>query len=137
MGDGNQVPIAIEEGLEPVVAEDGPDRQPGAGVALCLSGGGYRAMLFHLGAVIRLNELGMLPTLARISSVSGGSITAGMLGCVWNDLTFRNGVATDLTKHLVVPIRQVAEVTIDKRSILSGVLRPGSTIADAVVKAYD
>ena len=27
------------------------------GIALCLSGGGYRAMLFHVGAIIRLNEL--------------------------------------------------------------------------------
>ena len=45
-------------------------------VALCLSGGGYRAMLFHLGALWRLNELGYLKKLARISSVSGGSITS-------------------------------------------------------------
>ena len=27
-------------------------------IALCLSGGGYRAALFHLGALTRLNELG-------------------------------------------------------------------------------
>ena len=30
------------------------------GIALCLSGGGYRAMVFHLGALWRLNELGLL-----------------------------------------------------------------------------
>ena len=42
------------------------------GLALCLSGGGYRAMLFHLGTLWRLNELGYLPKLDRISSVSGG-----------------------------------------------------------------
>jgi predicted acylesterase/phospholipase RssA len=29
-------------------------------LALCLSGGGYRAMLFHAGAILRLNELGVL-----------------------------------------------------------------------------
>jgi NTE family protein len=28
------------------------------GVALCLSGGGYRAMIFHIGALWRLNEFG-------------------------------------------------------------------------------
>src|SRR5208282_640505 len=50
------------------------------GTALCLSGGGYRAMLFHLGSLWRLNEAGLLRKLNRISSVSGGSITAGMLG---------------------------------------------------------
>ena len=47
-------------------------------MALCLSGGGYRAMLFHVGALWRLNELGLLPRLDRVSSVSGGSITAGV-----------------------------------------------------------
>jgi NTE family protein len=55
-------------------------RQPEQGIALCLSGGGYRAMLFHLGSLWRLNEAGLLPKLDRISSVSGGSIAAGVLG---------------------------------------------------------
>jgi hypothetical protein len=31
--------------------------------------------MFHLGVLWRLNEAAMLPTLARVSSVSGGSIT--------------------------------------------------------------
>ena len=35
------------------------------GIGLCLSGGGFRAMLFHLGAFIRLNELGLLAKLDR------------------------------------------------------------------------
>ena len=61
----------------PVEAVDtGKPERVEPGVALCLSGGGYRAMLFHLGAIWRLNELGRLPTLDRVSSVSGGSITA-------------------------------------------------------------
>ncbi len=51
------------------------------GIGLCLSGGGYRATLFHLGALLRLNELGLLARseLRTISSVSGGSITAAHL----------------------------------------------------------
>src|SRR5262249_27784312 len=70
---------------------DGP--RPGTG--LCLSGGGYRAMLFHLGALWRLNELGLLHSLQRISSVSGGSITAAVLGHRWRRLAFnRDEVAT-------------------------------------------
>jgi NTE family protein len=55
-------------------------------IALCLSGGGYRAAIFHLGAVRWLNEIGWLPRLNRISSVSGGSILAGHLA-----YRFRNG----------------------------------------------
>lgn len=49
------------------------------GIALCLSGGGFRATLFHLGALRRLNELGILPQLTSISSVSGGSVTSAYL----------------------------------------------------------
>lgn len=50
-----------------------------AGTALCLSGGGFRAALFHLGATRRLNELGVLSSLDAISAVSGGSIFAAHL----------------------------------------------------------
>ena len=49
------------------------------GIALALSGGGYRAALFHLGAARRLNELGVLHQIDTISSVSGGSIFAAHL----------------------------------------------------------
>ncbi|KQU71001.1 patatin-like phospholipase family protein [Phycicoccus sp. Root101] len=49
------------------------------GKALCLSGGGYRAALFHLGAVRRLDELGILSQLDTISGVSGGSLVANLL----------------------------------------------------------
>ncbi|MGH1541559.1 MAG: patatin-like phospholipase family protein [Arenicella sp.] len=49
------------------------------GLALSLSGGGYRATLFHLGLLRRLNELDLLKSVDAISSVSGGSITAAKL----------------------------------------------------------
>lgn len=49
------------------------------GTALCLSGGGYRATLFHLGALRRLNELGVLSRVDTITSVSGGSLAAAQL----------------------------------------------------------
>src|SRR5918999_3040531 len=49
------------------------------GIGLCLSGGGFRATLFHLGALRRLNELGVLHRVRTISSVSGGSLMALVL----------------------------------------------------------
>src|SRR6266481_444265 len=52
--------------------EDPLERNLEEGIALCLSGGGYRAMLFHAGVLWRLNEIGILRKLDRISSVSGG-----------------------------------------------------------------
>lgn len=56
-----------------------PSREPREGTALCLSGGGFRAALFHLGALRRLNELGVLSQVTTITSVSGGSIIAAHL----------------------------------------------------------
>jgi len=38
-----------------------------AGIALCLSGGGYRAALFHLGSLRRLKETGIAMHAAAIS----------------------------------------------------------------------
>jgi len=49
------------------------------GTAFCMSGGGYRAALFHLGALRRLNELGVLSKIDTFTSVSGGSIAAAQL----------------------------------------------------------
>jgi NTE family protein len=116
-------------------AHDDP-RNPLDGIALCLSGGGYRAMLFHLGALWRLNELAFLPKLARISSVSGGSITAGVLGFKWDRLAFdSNGVGAAFHAEVVQPVRTLAGRTIDEGAILGGILLPG-TISDKVVDAY-
>lgn len=56
-----------------------PPESARQGIALCLSGGGYRALLFHLGALKRLNELGILAKLRTVSSVSGGSIASARL----------------------------------------------------------
>ena len=56
--------------------------------ALCLSGGGYRAMVFHAGVLWRLYQAGLLRKANRISSVSGGSITAALLALKWNSLGF-------------------------------------------------
>src|SRR5688572_7117030 len=87
------------ESSEPIsgVAPPETSKGPEPGIALCLSGGGYRAMIFHLGALWRLNQLGFLKKLSRISSVSGGSITAGVLALAWKQLNFdERGVAANL-----------------------------------------
>jgi NTE family protein len=47
--------------------------------ALCLSGGGYRAAIFHLGAMLRLHERGLLEETDLFSAVSGGSIALAWL----------------------------------------------------------
>ena len=60
-------------------AASGESTREKSGIALSLSGGGFRSALFHLGALRRLNELGVLSRVDTISSVSGGSILAAYI----------------------------------------------------------
>lgn len=116
--------------------EKDEDRSPKSGTALCLSGGGYRAMVFHLGALLRINEAGLLPEIDRVSSVSGGSITAAALALAWPELHFDDdGVAANFTEEVLKPVRRVASKTIDSRSVLLGAILPGSSSAQ-VTKRY-
>ena len=122
-------PVSVNTGEENGKLEEG--------IALCLSGGGYRAMLFHVGALWRLNELAYLSKLHRISSVSGGSITAATLALAWPRLVCDgDGAAPAFQERVVSPLRDLARQTIDAGSILGGILRPGKTIGDKVTDAY-
>ncbi len=47
-------------------------------IALTLSGGGARAMAFHLGCLRALHDHGILDRISVLSSVSGGSVIAAM-----------------------------------------------------------
>jgi len=106
-------------------------------IGLCLSGGGYRAMIYHAGALIRLNELGFLPCLGEVASVSGGSITAGLLALRWPDLRFdENNRAVNFDEVFVSPLLRFAGKGIDIKAVLYGLL-PGCTAADSLVRAYD
>jgi NTE family protein len=68
--------------------------------------------------------------------VSGGSITAAVLGYRWASLTFdADGVATNFGTEVVERIRSLAGKTIDEASIIGGIFTPGS-ISDKVAEAY-
>ncbi|MEO5375790.1 MAG: patatin-like phospholipase family protein, partial [Alphaproteobacteria bacterium] len=106
-------------------------------MALCLSGGWYRAMLFHTGVLWRLHELGLLGSMARISSVSGGSITAAVLALAWPSLSFAAGSTRgEFVPKVVEPIRDLASKTLDANAIIGGIFLPG-TIGERIAKAYD
>jgi NTE family protein len=121
--------------VQPIPVDE-PTAKPEPGIALCLSGGGYRAMLFHLGALWRLYEVGLLEKAKRISSVSGGSIAAAVLGLKWKDLPFGAGRRTsDFLRHVVQPIRALAGETIDAEAIILGIALPGR-ISERVAAAY-
>ncbi len=53
-------------------------------IGLALSGGGFRATLYHLGLARFLYDAGLLSSVTHISSVSGGSIFAAHLALNWD-----------------------------------------------------
>jgi predicted acylesterase/phospholipase RssA len=52
-------------------------------IGLALSGGGFRATLYHLGLVRFLRDADILSNVTHITAVSGGSIIAAHLGLNW------------------------------------------------------
>ena len=136
--------------MEPVSTHAPGGETPVEGIGLCLSGGGYRAMLFHTGVLLRLAELGYFSTenrigkhgplgsLMRVSSVSGGSITAGVLGLAWPALQVDNEsaeVVENFREHVMGPIQEFASQT--TFSIMSGIVAMiFSSINKSIVKVY-
>ncbi len=107
------------------------------GIGLALSGGGFRATLFHLGALWRINELGLLRKITRICSVSGGSITAGVLGHRWRQLTFDDkDVATNFDSEIADPLRHFCSLNIDVSAGVAGILSLFKSISDMVAAKY-
>lgn len=134
-----QAPHGEQPSLDEPVRDigEGSAAGPADGTALCLSGGGYRAMLFHVGVLWRLNDAAMLPALDRISSVSGGSITAGVLALSWPELAFdAAGRAHQFGARVVEPLRRMAGKHVDITSVLAGIGLPFVSVADRVTKAY-
>lgn len=99
------------------------------GVALCLSGGGFRAALFHLGAIRCLNDLGILPRVNAIASVSGGSVLAAFLATskIW-PLKDTCGTA-EWEAHVARPFRAFASQNRRTGPILKGLL-PGRSAVE-------
>ena len=77
------------------------------GIALCLSGGGFRATLFHLGAIQRLFELGIAtrPDFDTIASVSGGSITAAQWAIAEAQAATNENRPLDFTRDIARPLQ--------------------------------
>ena len=112
-------------GSEPVADE----------IALALSGGGFRATLFHVGTLRRLVELGLLTRIGRFSSISGGSITAGRLAQVWSRLEADPSVA-NFDALVTKPLRDFCGRTIDAGAIAHGLFSPFTSAAEEVEEEY-
>ena len=97
----------------------------GVTTALALSGGGFRASLFHLGALRRLNDAGLLSRMTTISSVSGGSITNGLLAARWTRLTADpKGRFTNFQDEIEGPMRAFCGRNLRNYPLITGRLDP-------------
>lgn len=101
--------------------------------ALWLSGNGYRAALFHLGALTRLNELGLLAQIGTVGAVSGGSILAALLATrvSWP----LHGAFRDWPEQVAEPLRAIVRRNVRARAILRKPF-PGSAAAAALEERY-
>ena len=102
--------------------------------AVSLSGGGYRAMLFHLGFLWRLRDARILGSVDRFASVSGGSIVAGMLARRWPEIDWSDD-GTSFRRLVAEPILAMSQHTIDVAAGLIGRI-PGLN-GSWVTRAYD
>lgn len=105
----------------------GPGEADRGEKALWLSGGGYRAALFHLGALTRLNELGLLGQIDTVGAVAGGSIIAALLAAAvpWP----LQGAYRDWPEQVAEPMRAIARRNARARAFLRRPLAPGADAA--------
>ena len=128
--------VALGTDTSGILGHDAPPkvRKIKEGPAATLSGGGYRAMLFHLGFLWRLRDAGMLEEIQCFSSVSGGSITAGALAVAWDRIDFADD-GTSFRALVAEPLFELSRHSIQYGGVLLGQI-PGLSGA-YVRKAYD
>lgn len=109
----------------------------GKTLGLALSGGGYRATLFGLGSLTRLNDAGLLGRLDVITSVSGGSILAGILAQRWRQLDFEDGRAANFEPVFARQVLDFCNRNIDVGAGLKGLANPFKSAGKYLVDCYD
>ena len=102
--------------------------------ALWLAGDGHRAALFHLGALTRLNEFGLLSRIGTVGAVSGGSILAALLATrvPWP----LHGAFRDWPEQVAEPLRELTSRNARARRLLRRPLAQGGAGEAAVEEQY-
>ena len=94
------------------------DRQTGKGFSLSLSGGGFRALLFHLGVVRFLHDAGILKQVRHIVAVSGGSILAAHMLLNWNKYIGSSDDFDEESGKIIDFVQQDVRGAVTRRAIL-------------------
>lgn len=95
-------------------------KRSGLKIGLALSGGGMRAIIFHLGVLKYLAEKKLLESIEYISSVSGGSITIALM---YTNNNMRWVSSEEYLTRVLPSIRRIIlNEDIEKRLILRSIL---------------
>jgi NTE family protein len=74
-------------------------------IGLSLSGGGYRAAIYHLGTLKKLREMKIIDKIDFISTISGGAITGALYGLSNNDFgDFEKQLRSAVKKNVITGI---------------------------------
>jgi len=133
MGEGELATEAVEGG-------PGTRRR---GIGLCLSGGGFRATLFHAGAIQRLFEIGVAgrEDFETVAAVSGGSIAAAQWAVAVAQAD-SGGQEIDVVRDVVGPLRALASRDIRTGALVKKFLLPwnwfrGGFVVDKMVEKFE
>lgn len=85
-------------------------------IALALSGGGVRAMVFHMGVLKALAERSLLERVSKISTVSGGSLLLGLI-------LHENHLRWPTSKEYLEVVYPSLREKLSSRSIMLGALK--------------
>jgi NTE family protein len=101
-------------------AAPSPPENPTIGV--CLSGGGFRASFYALGALRYLAEAGRLERVVSVSAVSGGSIAAAAAADKWSRYVQAGGGGEAFLSTIDAPFRDTVTSTSLRRRWMLGTL---------------
>lgn len=138
--DRDDIRTARSESYRFVQVTHVPRRARNPNLGLALSGGGSRAIAFHLGCLRALNDRGILDEVGVMSAVSGGAVLAAMYA--YSDDEFdlfeervlallRRGLQFDLATATLNPVR-VAHSAIT--TLVAGVAAAGAQLLHGAVR---
>ena len=109
--------------------------KPDHRIGLALSGGGFRAVAFHLGVLRALHDRGVLDHVEVLSTVSGGSLIGAMWAYSDDDFTTFDRNVTDLLRSRL-NWRIVGSLLASKRApqVLASVIASAAGSAIAMVR---
>ena len=80
--------------------------QPDRVLGVAMSGGGHRAAVFGLGALLALSDHGLNKSVSSISSVSGGSVANGI---AMTDIDYGTATGEDFERHITPKLAAIAK----------------------------